>query len=92
MVAVSPTNTSNMVKRSTGFIDRLLVIRSLTLPSDELHLKKIKDCYVPCEAYAVELSTSMMLITSSRGMIMVDMRTDKPQRKSYSAGGKKLLR
>ncbi|GAA5799436.1 hypothetical protein HPULCUR_004851 [Helicostylum pulchrum] len=79
MVAVLPANTGNMVKRSTGFIDRMLTMRSLTLPSDELHLKKIKDCYVPCEAYAVELSASMMLITSSRGMIMVDMRTDKPQ-------------
>jgi hypothetical protein len=69
-------------KRSSGLLDRLLSIRTLSSqPSDDLHLRKMKDCYVPCEAYAVELSASMMLITSSRGMIMIDMRTDKPQRK-----------
>jgi hypothetical protein len=73
---------SNAVsKRSSGLLDRLISIKSLSQPSDELHLKKIKDSYVPCEAYAVELSATMMLITSSRGMIMIDMRTDKPQRK-----------
>lgn len=80
-VAGSPVNNTSVVKRSSGFLDRLLAIRSLTSPSDDLHLRKMKDCYVPCEAYAVELSATMMLITSSRGVIMVDMRTDKPQRK-----------
>lgn len=86
---ISATSTSgnalsNVVsgnKRSSGLLDRLISIKMLTQPSEELHLRKIKDSYVPCEAYAVELSATMMLITSSRGMIMIDMRTDKPQRK-----------
>lgn len=79
LVAASASSSN---KRSSGILDRLLSIRPLTQPSDDLHLRKMKDCYVPCEAYAVELSASMMLITSARGMIMIDMRTDKPQRKS----------
>jgi hypothetical protein len=83
--AATPVATTNLQKRSSGFfMDKLLSIRTLSSSnqiSDDLHLKKLKDCYVPCEAYAVELSASMMLITSSRGMIMIDMRTDKPQRK-----------
>ena len=81
---VATTITSTAQKRSSGILDRLLSVRTLTQPSDDLHLRKLKDCYVPCEAFAVELSASMMLITSSRGMIMIDMRTDKPQRKLYS--------
>ncbi|KAI8970021.1 hypothetical protein BDF20DRAFT_826085 [Mycotypha africana] len=48
-------------------------------PFSETYLKKIKDTYVPCEAYAIELTPTMMLITSSRGMIMIDMKTDHPQ-------------
>ncbi|RCI05119.1 RHO1 GDP-GTP exchange protein 2, partial [Rhizopus stolonifer] len=74
--SITKTTTS---RRSSHMLDRLLSIRTLAQPSDDLHLKKLKDTYVPCEAYAVELSASMMLITSSRGMIMIDMRTDQPQ-------------
>ncbi|KAI9282533.1 hypothetical protein BY458DRAFT_428538 [Sporodiniella umbellata] len=48
-------------------------------PSNLINLRKLKDCYVPCEAYAVELSATMMLITTSRGVIMIDMKTDQPQ-------------
>jgi hypothetical protein len=84
--------TSNAVgssKRSSGLLDRLIHIKTLSQPSDELHLKKIKVSYVPCEAYAVELSATMMLITSSRGMIMIDMRSDKPQRKHSIETAKK---
>lgn len=76
-----PTSTSGSNKRSGGLLDRLMSMRGLSQPADDLHLRKLKDTYVPSEAYAVELSASMMLITSSRGMIMVDMRTDQPQRK-----------
>lgn len=80
---VGSTSGNSSSRKSSSFMDRLLVLRTLAQPSDDLHLRKLKDCYVPCEAYAVELSASMMLITSSRGMIMVDMRTDKPQRKYF---------
>lgn len=76
---VGSTSGNSGSRKSGSFMDRFLVLRNLAQPSDDLHLRKLKDCYVPCEAYAVELSASMMLITSSRGMIMVDMRTDKPQ-------------
>ncbi|KAG2200207.1 hypothetical protein INT47_009845, partial [Mucor saturninus] len=78
-VAVSPVKSSNMVKRSSGLLDRLLAVRSVTSPSDDLHLRKMKDVYVPCEAYALELSANNLLITSSRGVVMVDMRTDTTQ-------------
>jgi hypothetical protein len=47
----------------------------------EVRLKRLKVFYVPCEVWAVELSPSKMLVTSPRGMIMLDMKTDKPQRK-----------
>lgn len=76
-----PSSTGGSSKRANGILDRLMSMRALSQPADDLHLRKVKDTYVPSEAYAVELSASMMLITSSRGMIMVDMRTDQPQRK-----------
>ncbi|KAK4511309.1 uncharacterized protein ATC70_012524 [Mucor velutinosus] len=74
-----PSSTGGSSKRASGILDRLMSMRALSQPADDLHLRKVKDTYVPSEAYAVELSASMMLITSSRGMIMVDMRTDQPQ-------------
>lgn len=76
-----PTSTGASNKRTSGFLDRIMSMRALSQPADDLHLRRVKDTYVPTEAYAVELSASMMLITSSRGVIMVDMRTDQPQRK-----------
>ncbi|KAG2191911.1 hypothetical protein INT46_006793 [Mucor plumbeus] len=74
-----PSSTGASNKRTSGLLDRLMSMRALSQPADDLHLRKVKDTYVPTEAYAVELSASMMLITSSRGVIMVDMRTDQPQ-------------
>lgn len=70
-------------KRNSGLLDRLIVTTSRSQSSEHPNLRKIKDCYVPSEAYRVELSPSMMLITTAIGIIMVDMRTDKPQRKLY---------
>ncbi|KAG0187123.1 RHO1 GDP-GTP exchange protein 2 [Apophysomyces sp. BC1034] len=61
--------------RKQGLLERLVRAPS---PSD-LHLKRFKDCYIPSEAWAVELSSKNMLITGPRGIIVVDMRTDKPQ-------------
>ncbi|KAF7731444.1 RHO1 GDP-GTP exchange protein 2 [Apophysomyces ossiformis] len=61
--------------RKQGLLERLVRAPS---PSD-LHLKRFKDCYIPSEAWAVELSSRNMLITGPRGIIVVDMRTDKPQ-------------
>lgn len=46
-----------------------------------VRLKRLKVFYVPCEVWAIELTPSKMLVTSPRGMIMLDMKTDKPQRK-----------
>ncbi|CEP18798.1 hypothetical protein [Parasitella parasitica] len=74
-----PSSAGASNKRASGLFDKLMSLRALSQQADDLHLRKVKDTYVPCEAYAVELSASMMLITSSRGMIMVDMRTDQPQ-------------
>ncbi|KAI8340675.1 hypothetical protein BC941DRAFT_417893 [Chlamydoabsidia padenii] len=42
-------------------------------------LQRLKVFYVPCEIWTIDLSPSKMLITSPRGMIMLDMKTDKPQ-------------
>ncbi|EPB84136.1 hypothetical protein HMPREF1544_09124 [Mucor circinelloides 1006PhL] len=70
---------TDILNNNSNMGDRLMSMRALSQPADDLHLRKVKDTYVPSEAYAVELSASMMLITSSRGMIMVDMRTDQPQ-------------
>ncbi|CAO3681691.1 unnamed protein product [Rhizopus microsporus] len=67
----------NTGKRQS-LVNKILSLRSSTSLGDS-NLRKIKDCYVPCEAYAVELSATMMLITTSRGVIMIDMRTDQPQ-------------
>ncbi|KAI7906587.1 uncharacterized protein BX663DRAFT_497013 [Cokeromyces recurvatus] len=76
----SKSATPQQNKRLSDAFSRWVSVYNKTLSSDELiHLKKIKNCYVPCEAYAIELSPTMMLITTSRGMIMVDMKTDHPQ-------------
>ncbi|KAI8642651.1 hypothetical protein BD408DRAFT_386991 [Parasitella parasitica] len=79
MSASFPSSSGATNKRASGLFDKLMSLRALSQPADDLYLRKVKDTYVPCEAFAVELSTSMMLITSSRGMIMIDMRTDQPQ-------------
>lgn len=79
---VSPLKNS-VSKRSSGLMDRLMTVRALTSPSDDLHLRKMKDVYVPGEAYALELSAKNILITSSRGVVIIDMRTNTNQRKSF---------
>jgi hypothetical protein len=53
----------------------------------QIRLKRLKVFYVPCEVWAIELSPSKMLVTSPRGMIMLDMKTDKPQRKLSTIPG-----
>lgn len=53
--------------------------------SSGTHLKRFKDCYIPSEAWALELTATQLRITCPRGIIMVDMRTDKPQRKCHLA-------
>lgn len=69
--------TDNTVQTTAN--KRSSLINKFLKPSTFLNLRKIKDCYVPCEAYAVELSATMMLITTSRGVILIDMKTDQPQ-------------
>ncbi|KAI8384448.1 uncharacterized protein BYT42DRAFT_529476 [Radiomyces spectabilis] len=46
---------------------------------NDLHLQRFKDVYVPSEAWALDLTPSKVLITSPRGIILVDMQTAKPQ-------------
>ncbi|KAI9480525.1 MAG: hypothetical protein EXX96DRAFT_501510 [Benjaminiella poitrasii] len=73
---------THRTQSSSNILNRWFSIRtnnSSTSSNGEVHLRKIKNSYVPCEAYAIELSATMMLITTSRGMIMVDMKTDRPQ-------------
>ncbi|KAI9033768.1 CNH domain-containing protein [Phycomyces nitens] len=68
-----PANSPELKK--PGILDRIV----RTQLSSDLHLKRFKDCYIPAEALSIELSPSKMLITCPRGLIMVDMRTDKVQ-------------
>ncbi|KAG1141973.1 hypothetical protein G6F37_006144 [Rhizopus arrhizus] len=71
-------NNSSTSGKRRSLMNTLLALRQSN-SMNESNLRKIKDCYVPCEAYAVELSATMMLITTSRGVILIDMRTDQPQ-------------
>ncbi|CAO3596427.1 unnamed protein product [Absidia cylindrospora] len=69
-------------RKSMGLLDRMSLLRVGSQNHHEisdLRLKRLKMSYVPCEVWSVELSPSKMLITSPRGMIMLDMKTDKPQ-------------
>ncbi|KAI7868800.1 hypothetical protein BDF14DRAFT_1880777 [Spinellus fusiger] len=71
--AFEPVRSPELKKHN--IIDR--IVRKQASP--ELHLKRFKDYYIPSEAWSVELSPSKMLITCPRGLILVDMQTDKPQ-------------
>ncbi|KAI8337469.1 hypothetical protein BC941DRAFT_425346 [Chlamydoabsidia padenii] len=65
-------------RKSMGLLDRMGMLRGSHQQSN-LHLKRLKEFYVPSEVWAIELSPSKMLVTTSRGMILVDIKTDKPQ-------------
>ncbi|CAO3596706.1 unnamed protein product [Absidia cylindrospora] len=53
---------------------------SYTISSTDTYLKKFKECYIPCEAWAVELSNTKLWITGHRGIMLVDVqRTDRTQ-------------
>ncbi|KAI8370340.1 uncharacterized protein BYT42DRAFT_581901 [Radiomyces spectabilis] len=71
-----PTHAAEHLAKKQGLLERL--VRPLSSASG-LHLKRIKDCYIPSEVWAIELSPSKMLVTCPRGVIMIDMQTDKPQ-------------
>ncbi|ORZ25372.1 hypothetical protein BCR42DRAFT_400016 [Absidia repens] len=66
-------------RKTMGLLDRMAQLRMGSQQQSDLRLKQLKDFYVPSEVWAIELSPSKMLITTSRGMIMVDMKTDQPQ-------------
>ncbi|KAI8976190.1 hypothetical protein BDB01DRAFT_861321 [Pilobolus umbonatus] len=70
------TNT-NIISKRTIIPD--IMKQKPSQESKDIHFKKIKESYIPSEAYALELSATMMLITSANGVILVDMRTDKAQ-------------
>lgn len=70
----------NQLERNNRFLGKIVKKSSSSSPSD-IHLKKFKECYIPSEAWALELSTSQMLITCPRGIIMVDLRSNQTQRK-----------
>ncbi|OAD05857.1 hypothetical protein MUCCIDRAFT_138902 [Mucor lusitanicus CBS 277.49] len=88
MVCVPKISTLRSVITVFEAVKRTDLINS----NNNSSMAAIKDTYVPSEAYAVELSASMMLITSSRGMIMVDMRTDQPQREEKEVSSSLNLR
>jgi hypothetical protein len=68
-------------RKTLGLLDRMVQLRMGSQLQSDVRLKQLKDFYVPSEVWAIELSPSKILITTSRGMIMVDMKTDQPQRK-----------
>lgn len=71
------------LKKHNNIFEQLLQTGKQKQSSEHKNFKKLKDFYVPCEAYKVELTPSMILITTARGVIMIDMRTDLPQRKVF---------
>ncbi|CDH56451.1 rho guanyl nucleotide exchange factor [Lichtheimia corymbifera JMRC:FSU:9682] len=70
----------NQMERNKRFLGKIVKksSSSSSSPSD-IHLKKFKECYIPSEAWALELSQSQMLITCPRGIIMVDLRSNQTQ-------------
>ncbi|KAI9244297.1 hypothetical protein BDA99DRAFT_448523 [Phascolomyces articulosus] len=68
-----PARPQELVK-SKNFLGKLV-----RMPASDIHLRRFKECYVPSEAWAVELSASLMLITCPRGIVMVDLVTRQPQ-------------
>ncbi|KAI7850157.1 hypothetical protein BDC45DRAFT_519118 [Circinella umbellata] len=69
-----PSRPQELLLKNKKFLGKLV-----RMPASDIHLKKFKDCYVPSEAWAVELSASLMLITCPRGIVMVDLQSSKPQ-------------
>ncbi|KAI8062883.1 hypothetical protein BC940DRAFT_307979 [Gongronella butleri] len=67
------------IERKKSLLNRMPLINRHTSAHSDLHLKRLKELYIPSEVWAIELSPTKMLITSPRGMILVDMKSDKPQ-------------
>ncbi|ORX58117.1 hypothetical protein DM01DRAFT_1219091 [Hesseltinella vesiculosa] len=65
--------------RKKSILTRMPLIRRQSASHLNLRLKRLKDMYIPSDVWAIELSPTKMLITSPRGMILVDMNSDKPQ-------------
>ncbi|KAI8338285.1 hypothetical protein BC941DRAFT_425165 [Chlamydoabsidia padenii] len=73
---LEPCKPQAMTDRKPTLLQRLTGNGSST----DVSLKKFKQCYIPCEAWAVELSMTKLWITGHRGIMLVDMqRTDRTQ-------------
>lgn len=82
---LEPCKPQAMVGKKPTLLKRLVPTSSSSSSSyttTDIYLKKFKECYIPCEAWAVELSNTKLWITGHRGIMLVDMqRTDRTQRK-----------
>ncbi|SAM03842.1 hypothetical protein [Absidia glauca] len=78
---LEPCKPQAMVGKKPTLLKRLVpTSSSSSYTSTDVYLKKFKECYIPCEAWAVELSNTKLWITGHRGIMLVDMqRTDRTQ-------------
>ncbi|CAO3653732.1 unnamed protein product [Cunninghamella echinulata] len=66
-------------RKPVGLLERMTSIRVGSKHQADLRLKHVKDYYIPSDISAIELSTKNMIITSPRGMFIIDIKTAKPQ-------------
>jgi hypothetical protein len=89
---LEPCKPQAMTEKKPSSLLKRLVPTTPTISSTDVYLKKFKECYIPCEAWAVELSTTKLWITGHRGIMLVDMqRTDRTQRKSLHQNENHML-
>ncbi|CAO3599866.1 unnamed protein product [Absidia cylindrospora] len=77
---LEPCKPQAMTDKKPTLLRRWVPTVAASISSTDTYLKKFKECYIPCEAWAVELSNSKLWITGHRGIMLVDMqRTDRTQ-------------
>ncbi|KAI8069915.1 hypothetical protein BC940DRAFT_271374 [Gongronella butleri] len=81
ITVLEPCKPQAMSDKKPSLLERLV---RPTAPNNvsatDVYLQKYKECYVPCEAWAVDMTSSKLMVTGHRGIEVIDLqRTDRTQ-------------
>lgn len=82
---LEPCKPQAMTDRKPKLLERLVrQAGNSSFSSTQVYLKKFKECYIPCESWAVELKATKLWITGYRGIMLVDIqKSDRTQRNNF---------
>ncbi|ORX57985.1 hypothetical protein DM01DRAFT_1333659 [Hesseltinella vesiculosa] len=80
ITVLEPCKPQAMTDKKPSLLDRLVRPTNTSISTTDCYLRKFRECYVPCEAWAVDTTTSKLMVTAHRGIEIIDLqRTDRTQ-------------